>query len=61
MELVLLLLIALFVVSYRKNDGESVYKFIAKEVTGLYDKYVQMGGTKTSEQFAKALKDLIDA
>ena len=30
MELVLLLLIALFVVSYRKNDGESVYKFIAK-------------------------------
>ena len=39
MELVLLLLIALFVISYRKNDGESVYKFIAKEVTGLYDKY----------------------
>lgn len=39
MELVLLLLIALFVISYRKNAGESVYKFIAKEVTGLYDKY----------------------
>ena len=39
MELVLLLLIALFVISYRRNDGESVYKFIAKEVTGLYDKY----------------------
>lgn len=39
MELVLLLLIALFVISYRKNDCESVYKFIAKEVTGLYDKY----------------------
>ena len=39
MELVLLLLIALFVISNRKNDGESVYKFIAKEVTGLYDKY----------------------
>ena len=39
MELVLLLLIALFVISYRKNDGESVYQFIAKEVTGLYDKY----------------------
>lgn len=39
MELVLLLLIALFVISYRKNDSESVYKFIAKEVTGLYDKY----------------------
>ena len=39
MELVLLLLIALFVISYRRNDGESVYKFIANEVTGLYDKY----------------------
>ena len=31
------------------------------ELSGLYDKYVQMGGTKTPEQFAKALKDLIDA
>lgn len=31
------------------------------ELSGLYDKYVQMGGTKTLEQFAKALKDLIDA
>ena len=39
MELDVLLLIALFVISYRKNDGEIVYKFIAKEVTGLYDKY----------------------
>ena len=39
MELVLLLLIALFVKKKKKNDGESVYKFIAKEVTGLYDKY----------------------
>ena len=39
MELVLLLLIALFVIKKKKNDGESVYKFIAKEVTGLYDKY----------------------
>lgn len=31
------------------------------ELSDLYDKYVQMGGAKTSEQFAKALKDLIDA
>ena len=39
MELVLLILIALFIISYRKNDGESVYKFIAREVTSIYDKY----------------------
>lgn len=39
MELVLLILIALFIISYRKNDGESVYKFIAREITSIYDKY----------------------
>ncbi len=39
MELILLILIALFIVSYRKNDGESVYKFIAREITSIYDKY----------------------
>ena len=39
MEIVLLILIALFIISYRKNDGESVYKFIAREITSIYDKY----------------------
>lgn len=39
MELGLLILIALFIISYRKNDGESVYKFIAREITSIYDKY----------------------
>ena len=39
MELVLLILITLFIISYRKNDGESVYKFIAREITSIYDKY----------------------
>ena len=39
MELVLLLFIAIFVMAYRRNNGESVYKFFAGEVTNIYDKY----------------------
>lgn len=39
MELVLLLFIAIFVVTYRRNNGENVYKFFAGEVTNVYDKY----------------------
>ena len=39
MELVLLLLIAIFVITYRKNTGDSVYKFFVKEVSSIYDKY----------------------
>lgn len=39
MELVLLLLIALFIITYRRNTGENVYKFFKDEITSLYDKY----------------------
>jgi len=39
MELVILLLITVFVITYRKNTGENVYKFFAKEMSNLYDKY----------------------
>ena len=39
MELVILLLIAIFVITYRKNTGDNVYKFFTEEVGKLYDKY----------------------
>jgi hypothetical protein len=39
MELVILILLAIFAITYRKNDGENVYKFFVKEVTSVYDKY----------------------
>ncbi len=39
MELIFLLIIAVFIITYRKNTGENVYKFFAKEASSLYDKY----------------------
>ena len=39
MEFVLILLIVLFVVLYRKSNGESVYKFLVNNVENVYDKY----------------------
>ncbi len=39
LELVILLLIAAFVLIYRRNPGENVYKFVAGNATMLYDKY----------------------
>ena len=39
MELIILLLIAAFVIIYRKNNGDNVYKFVSEQVTTAYDKY----------------------
>lgn len=39
MELILLIIIAIFVMSYRKNNGENVYKFIVNQVNTAYNKY----------------------
>ena len=39
MELILLLLIALFVIAYHKNKGDNFYKFLVDEVNGIYAKY----------------------
>ena len=38
MELLLLLLIGIYVVSYRQNKGENVYKFFITQVKDTYDK-----------------------
>ena len=39
MELVILLVIAIFVITYRKNTGENVYKFFVSQVSNTYEKY----------------------
>ena len=39
LELIILLLIAAFVLIYRRNPGENVYKFVAGNATRIYDKY----------------------
>ena len=39
MELILLIIIAVFVISYRMNNGENVYRFFIDNVTTAYNKY----------------------
>lgn len=39
MELIILLAIAIFVIAYRKNTGDNVYKFFATSVASAYNKY----------------------
>lgn len=38
MELILLLIIGIYVVSYRQNNGENVYRFFVTQVKDAYDK-----------------------
>ncbi len=39
MELILMLVIAVFVLSYRQQNGENVYQFIANSIKTIYNKY----------------------
>ena len=39
MEFVIVLLIVVFVLLYRKSNGESVYKFVVDNVGNIYEKY----------------------
>lgn len=39
MELIILIIIAIYVISYRQNNGENVYKFFVSKVSEVYDKY----------------------
>ena len=39
MELVIMILIAIFVLSYRNQNGENVYRFISNTVKNVYNKY----------------------
>lgn len=39
MELVILIIIGIFIITYRKNEGEKIYETFLKSVTNIYDKY----------------------
>ena len=39
MEFVIILFIVLFIVLYRKSNGESVYKFLVNNVENIYETY----------------------
>ena len=54
LELLILLLIAGFVLLYRKNPGEGVYKFFVTNITNLYEKYAPYS-FKTVREKAKEL------
>ena len=54
MELILMLVIAVFVMSYRQQNGENVYKFIADTVTTIYNKYAPYSYQEVREK-SKAL------
>lgn len=54
MELIILLLIAIFIVLYRQNPGENVYKFLVGNVSSAYDKYAPYS-FKTVRDKAKEL------
>ena len=50
----LIALIAIFIVVYRKNSGENVYKYIVKQVGVVYDKYAPYSFKEVREK-VKAL------
>ena len=39
MELIILIIIAVFVITYRKNNGENVYRFFVTQISTAYEKY----------------------
>lgn len=53
MELVILILITIFIITYRKNTGDNFYKFLMNEINSVYEKYApysfQMVREKTKE------------
>ncbi len=54
MELILLIVIAIFVMSYRRNNGENVYRFITNQVNVAYNKYAPYSYKEVREK-TKAL------
>jgi len=39
MEIILIAFIAIYIVVYRRNTGENVYKYIITQATSIYDRY----------------------
>ena len=38
-ELIILIVLAIFALSYRQNNGENVYRFFVTQTKNIYDKY----------------------
>ncbi len=55
MELLILFLITIYVIVYRKNNGQKVYRFIIDQASGIYNKYAPYSFKIVSEK-AKELK-----
>lgn len=50
MELPFLLIIAIFIIVYRQNNGENVYKFFSNKVTDVYNRYAPYSFKSVSER-----------
>ena len=50
MIFVAITVILVFVMVYRKNTGESVYKYIIKNATNLYDQYAPISFKEVSDK-----------
>ena len=50
MELILMLVIAVFVLSYRQQNGESVYAFITGTIKTIYNKYAPYSYQEVKEK-----------
>ncbi len=50
MELVILLAIAIFVIAYRYNTGDNVYKFFADTISGIYNTYAPYSYREVKEK-----------
>lgn len=57
MELLILLFIAVFVFSYRKQSGENVYNVITETVKGIYNKYAPYTYQEVKEKSKELGKD----
>ena len=55
MEFFLLAIIAVYVIVYRVNKGQNVYRFITRQATSVYEKYAPYSFKSVSEK-AKELK-----
>lgn len=53
-ELIILIVIAIYVISYRQNNGQNVYKFFITQVSDIYDKYAPYSYKEVREK-VKAL------
>lgn len=53
-ELIILFIIAIYVISYRQNNGQNVYKFFITQVSDIYDKYAPYSYKEVREK-VKAL------